>query len=101
MRNPFSHAPSSPNNHPDVQKTWTAKVDAWIALANMPDAIHQTSAEQAEAREAKERLDAASRTHLVTVMDVSGKFEPTPYDLGISEDPETTWAQLREAEAGQ
>jgi hypothetical protein len=25
-----------------------------------------------------------------------GRFEPAPYDLGISDDPEATWAEVRE-----
>ena len=31
-----------------------------------------------------------------------GRFEPTPYDLGISDDPEVTWAEIRrdDPEAG-
>jgi hypothetical protein len=32
-----------------------------------------------------------------------GRFEPSPYDLGITDDPEVSWAALREPEpeAGQ
>ena len=31
-----------------------------------------------------------------------GRFEPTPYDLGVSDDPEVTWAEIRrdDPEAG-
>jgi hypothetical protein len=27
-----------------------------------------------------------------------GRFEPSPYDLGITDDPEVMWADLREPE---
>ncbi len=31
-----------------------------------------------------------------------GRFEPSPYDLGITDEPEVTWAEIRrdEPEAG-
>ena len=27
-----------------------------------------------------------------------GRFEPSPYDLGISDDPEVTWAEIQRAD---
>ena len=27
-----------------------------------------------------------------------GRFEPTPYDLGISDDPEVTWPEIQRAD---
>jgi hypothetical protein len=73
---------NQPRPEPDAEPAWSAE-DAEASAAAEADAIRLQDAE----------LEAESW------MLPYVRYEPTPYDLGISDDPEATWRAEPEAEA--
>jgi len=58
-----SRTPAAAYDHPAVQATWAAYLDAWTEVANMPGRSERSVPQEEAAREARYRLYEADRAH--------------------------------------
>ena len=68
----------NPNADPAVQAAYTAYLDAWTDLANMPGVSERSAAQAAEAQEARNRLREAETAHYEACHAASTAAHPEP-----------------------